>query len=127
VRSHADRGAWESAAGCCERLLKKDKLDSRIYFYYGLILEQMRRHADAEKSLRQAIYLDQRSVLAHYYLGLFLQSRKESRQAARSFERALDLLRSWPGSDSFPDADGISAAEIKKLAAMHLEILRERT
>jgi chemotaxis protein methyltransferase CheR len=126
VRSHADRGAWESAALCCERLLKKDKLDSRIYFYHALILEQMRKHADAEKSLRRAIYLDRQSVLAHYYLGLFLQSRGDSRQAARSFECALDLLRSHQDTDTFPDADGISAAEIKKLAGAHLEILREQ-
>jgi chemotaxis protein methyltransferase CheR len=126
VRRHADQGAWESAAQCCEQLLKKDNLNSTAHFYHALVLEPMGRHDQAERSLRRAIYLDRQSVLAHYYLGLFLQSRGDGRQAERSFENTLDLLRSRSDADIFADADGISAGELKKLAKMHIEILRER-
>jgi hypothetical protein len=55
---------------------------------------------------------------------MFLQSRGDRREAARSFENTLNLLRSRPDADSFADADGITAAELKKLATMHLEILQ---
>ena len=126
ARGHADRGAWEDAARCCEQLLERDKLNSTVHFYHGLILEQMKKHAEAMRSLRRAIYLDRRSVLAHYYLGLFLQSRGDPRQAERSFENSLDLLRSRGDAHVFDDADGITAAELRKLATMHIEILRER-
>lgn len=126
VRAHADRGAWEEAARCCEQLLKKDHMNSAVYFYHGLVLQQMGRHREAEQSLRRAIYLDRESVLAHYYLGLLLQSRGDSQQAARSLETALVLLRPRRDTEVFADADGITAGELKQLAGMHIETLRER-
>ena len=125
VRRHADGGAWENAVQCCEQLLAKDSLNSTVHFYHALVLEQMRRHAEAERSLRRAIYLDRQSVLAHYYLGLLLQSQGDPRQAAREFENALELLRTRRDAEAFADADGITVAELKKLAKTHLEILRE--
>jgi Tfp pilus assembly protein PilF len=126
VRSYSDQGAWEKAAQCCEQLLKKDNLNSTVHFFHALVFEQMRKHDDAERSLRRAIYLDRQSVLAHYYLGLFLQSRGDPRQAARSFENALELLRPRSDAEVFTDADGITVAELRKLTNMHLDILREK-
>ena len=125
VRRQADRGAWESAATCCEELLKKDRQNSQVHFYYGLILDQMQRGPEAERSLRRAIELDRQSVLPPYYLGLFLQSHGdlcEARgEAARLFERVLELLNHRRDADVFADADGMTAAELKKLVKMHIE------
>jgi Tfp pilus assembly protein PilF len=126
VRQYADEGAWGKASQCCEELLAKDSLQANVHFYHALVLAQMNQHREAEASLRRAIYLDRRSVLAHYYLGLFLQSRGDPSQAAKSFENTLKLLACRSGTDSFPDADGITAAELKKLAAMHIESLQEQ-
>jgi len=125
VRRHADRGAWEDAARCCEELLKKDPRDSQAHFYYGLILDQMQRGPEAERSLRRAIELDRKSVLSHYYLGLFLQSHGDLREAARLFERLLELLKHRRDAEVFADADGITAAELKNLVRMHIETLGE--
>jgi chemotaxis protein methyltransferase CheR len=126
VRRHADRGDLESALARCAELLKQDNLNARVYFFQALILNQMDRHAEAEQSVRRTIYLDRQSVLAHYYLGLFLQSRGESPlAAARPFENALELLSSFAEDYVFVDADGITAAELKKLAETNLKILRE--
>jgi chemotaxis protein methyltransferase CheR len=126
IRRYADQGAWEIAVRACEQLLKQDNLNSKIHFYHALVLEQTGKHDEAERSLRRATYLDRQSVLAHYYLGLFLQSRGDLRRAERSFENALQLLRSRSDADIFVDADGITAAELRKLAKMHVEILRDR-
>jgi chemotaxis protein methyltransferase CheR len=124
ARRQADRGAWEDAANCCTRLLEKDNLNSEVHFYHALVLEQMQKHADAERSLRRAIYLDRQFVLPHYYLGLLLQSRGDARQAAHSFQNALELLSRRSGNEVLADADGITVAEMTKLARMQLEILR---
>lgn len=126
ARTHADRGAWEEAARCCEQLLARDHLNSSVHFYHGLVLEQMGRHAQAERSLRRAIYLDRGHVLAHYYLGLFLQARGNPEQAARSFGNVLDLLQTRRDSETFQEADGITAAQLRKLAKMQMETLLER-
>ncbi|HEX4227292.1 MAG TPA: CheR family methyltransferase [Bryobacteraceae bacterium] len=126
VRLYADRGEWANAVRCCERLLKKDSLNSLVHFYFGLVLGQMGRYSEAEPALRKAIYLNRQSPLPHYYLGLFLQSRGDPGQAARSFENAIELLESRPDGDVLADADGITAGEMKKLAKMHLEVLQTR-
>ncbi len=126
IRRHADAGAWDKALECCHSLLASDALDSRTYFYQALVLNQMDKPAEAEQSLRRAIYLDGQSVLAHYYLGLLLQSSGETRHAAcRSLENALELLRSFAGAFIFEDADGISAHELTQLAQMNLKRLLE--
>ena len=126
VRFHADQGEWANAVRCCEQLLKEDSLNALVHFYHGLVLGQTGRHSEAESALRRAIYLNRQSPLPHYYLGLFLQSRGDPRQAARSFENAIELLESRPGGEIFADADGITAAEMKKLAEMHIEVLQTR-
>jgi chemotaxis protein methyltransferase CheR len=126
ARRYADRGEWAHAVQCCDQLLEKDNLNPDIHLHQALVFEQMDQHAEAELSLRRAIYLDRQSVLAHYYLGLFLQSRADSRSAARLFENTLELLRSHQAAETFANADGITAGELTKLTKMHLEILRER-
>jgi chemotaxis protein methyltransferase CheR len=127
VRRHANRGAWERAVLCCEELLKENELNSRVHFYYGLVLDQMHRGAEAERSLRRATELDRQSVLPQYYLGLFLQSRRHLRPAARSFESALELLNLRRDADIFVDADGITVAQLKRLVTSHLSGLSGRT
>lgn len=123
IRSLADRGEWAKAAQCCDQMLARDKLNPVVYFYQALVLEQLGRHADAEKSLRRSIYLDRNAVLAHYYLGLLLQKQGDLHQAARSFKNVQQLLARIRPDQVFVDGDGITAAELNKLTQMHLEVL----
>jgi chemotaxis protein methyltransferase CheR len=124
IRHHADRGKWVDALACCQSLLQTDSLNSLVHFYHALVLDQTGRHTEAEAALRRAIYLDRRAVLAHYYLGLSLQSRGDPRDAVRSFENTIALLDLRVDTDVFPDADGITVGDLKKLALMQLEVLR---
>jgi chemotaxis protein methyltransferase CheR len=108
-------------------MIEKDSLNSHVHFHHALVLEQMGKNAKAEQSLRRAIYLDRRSVLAHYHLALLLRSRGDLRQASRFFDNALELLVSLPGTDTLPDADGITVSELRKLAQLQLQSLNEHT
>ena len=125
VRSLADRGAWEEALAGCRDLLATDRLEPLVHLYHGLVLEQIGRHADAEEALRRALYLDRRCVLAHYYLGLLLQKGHRPDDAARSFRNVLTLLPRLAPDYAFADGDGITAAELAKLARMNLEIMEK--
>jgi chemotaxis protein methyltransferase CheR len=126
VRRYVDQGDLEDAVRCCELLLEKENLNPTLHLYHALVLKQMTRHAEAERSLRQAIYLDRRSVLAHYYLGVLLQSSGDPRQAARCFENTVALLCSRKDNEVLADADGITVVELKKLTKMQIEILSEK-
>lgn len=125
IRCHLDRGEWENASACCERLLKTENLKSSLHFQHALALEQLARHDDAERSLRRALYLDRNSVLAHYYLGVLLLSQGNSRQAARSFENTVKLLGSRNEAEVLADAGGITVSELKRMAQTQMEIITE--
>ena len=124
VRGLADRGAWHEAARECRRLLESNTLDPRAHFYSAFILEQTGAVVEAGEALRHAIYLDRRFVLAHYHLGLLQQRKGNGPLAKRSFENVLELLSRRDDTESFADADGITVAELRELAKVHLEVLR---
>ena len=126
VRQCIDRGDLAEALRHCELLLHKENLDSEIHLFHALILTQLARPDEAGRSLRRAIYLDRRSVLAHYYLALLLQSSGDSAQAVRSFENAVEILASRNDGEVLLDADGITVGELKKLAKMQIEILNAK-
>ena len=121
LRQRADQGELEDAARCAHRLLESDNLNPLVHFHYALVLEQMGKYAESERSLRNAIYLDRDAVLAHYHLGLLQKARDEWRQASRSFENALDLLAGRPAAEIVADADGLTVAELTELVRMQLE------
>jgi chemotaxis protein methyltransferase CheR len=123
VRALADRGSWEEALNGCDRLLETDRLNPAVHFYHGLVLEQIGRHDAAEESLRKAIYLNRRFVLAHYYLGLLQQKGHRADLAAQTFRNVLRLLEQLDAGHVFEDGDGITAAELAKLTRMHVEVL----
>lgn len=126
LRQRANQGDWENAARCGRELIESDNLNALVHFHYALVLEHMGDTAESERSLRRAIYLDRQAVLTHYHLGRLLRSRGDGRQATRYFENALNLLESLPGEVVLTDADGITVAELRKLAQMQVESLKQQ-
>jgi hypothetical protein len=55
---------------------------------------------------------------------MLLQSKGNARQAARSFENAIQLLESRADAESFAEADGMTVGEMRKLAQMHLQVIQ---
>jgi chemotaxis protein methyltransferase CheR len=126
LRRLADQGDWEGAARCGRELQESDNLNASVHFNCALVLEQMGDAAESERSFRRAIYLDRQAAQAHYHLGVLMQSRGELRQARRCFDNVLRVLTSRPGDLILADADGITAAELSKLAQMRMEALKEQ-
>jgi tetratricopeptide (TPR) repeat protein len=91
-----------------------------------LVLEQLGNHADAEGSLRRAIYLDRQSIQAHYHLALLLRSRGDLRPARRSFDNTLGLLEFQRDDEILIDGDGVTVAKLKKLVRSQMEALGEQ-
>jgi chemotaxis protein methyltransferase CheR len=118
----ADRGEWKTAAGLCRKVIAEDSLNATAHFTLGLILEHAAAASEAEQSLRRAVYLDRSFSLAHYHLGICLQQGSPA-QARKSFENVLRLVDRRPDDEIVPHGDGITVAELRDLARMHLELL----
>jgi chemotaxis protein methyltransferase CheR len=123
VRELADRGHWVDAASKCRELLGKDGLNPLAHFTLALILEHTGENREAERSYRAAIYLDRAFTVAHYHLGLLLHRRRADKEAVRSFQNVVELLARTPGDHPLEHADGITAAELRQLAELHLALL----
>jgi len=124
IRRLANQGRWDTAARSCEELLQREKLNAVAQFYYALVLEQIGQHAETERSLRRAIYLDRNFILAHYCLGLCLQKKGDATGAARCFRNVLKLLSPLEPSHLFVEGDGVTASELSEITTMHLEALQ---
>lgn len=124
IRRLADQGKSVEAARCCENLLKTDKMNPSVHLFYALVLGQMGRDDDVEAALRKAIYLDRNFVLPHYHFGLFLYKKGDRKGASRSLANAVRLLSDMDDGQVFEEYDGISVAQLKKLAEIHLETIK---
>ena len=124
VRLLANQGDVEAAARSCQLLLETQNLNPLVHFYYALVQEQMGLHAETERSLRRAIYLERNFVLAHYYLAVCLQKKGDRSGAARSFQNVLQLLARMDASETFAEGDGITVADLNELAEMNLNVLQ---
>lgn len=116
-----NRGNWQDAAEYGRRLLTRDRLNPEIHFYQAVISENLGILEEAERSLRQAIYLDRNFALAHYHLGLALKRDRQMLTAARSFGNALKVLAGLPDHAMVTAGHGVTVTGLKELARMHLE------
>ncbi len=123
IRTLADAGKVDAALGLCDALIARRPLDPLGHFYRALLLDQVAGHADALRALGRAIYLDRQFTLAHYYLGMTQIRLGDAAAARRSFRNVLALIQARDRSESFPDADGMSVADLEELTRMHLETL----
>ena len=123
IRELADRAQWPQAAERCRALIDEDRLNPLGHFYQALVLEQMGQLQEADGALNRAIYLDRDFVLAHYHRGLLLQKGDDSASVIRSFRNVVDLLGRLPPETPLPEGDGISAADLRELAEMQLQVL----
>jgi chemotaxis protein methyltransferase CheR len=120
LRQLANRGDWQGAAEYGQTLLSRDGLNPQIHFYQALIFENLGRAAEAQRWLRQAIYLDRDFALAHYQLGLALERDRQMPAAARSFGNVLKVLASTPDDAIVTAGSGVTATGLKELARTHL-------
>src|SRR6185312_15985107 len=126
LRALANKGNWESALRCGQRLAEADKLNPLVHFHYGLALEAAGHSAEAERCLRRAIYLDRAWAPAHFHLGVLLRARGDRRRAERSFSNALATLTSALPDSVITGADGVTAAELIILAQNEIRGLGSR-
>jgi chemotaxis protein methyltransferase CheR len=124
IRLLADQGEFEKALQSVRAFLKQENLNPAAHFHHALVLEQMGLHIETECALRRAVYLDRNFVLAHYYLGLCLQKKRDTRGATRSFQNVLNFLPQVDTNQTFPYGDGITAADLRELTEMNLEVLQ---
>lgn len=115
ARQCADRGQLAAAGDCCAAAIARDKCDPALRYLQALILEEQGHTAAAMGALRDALYLDQTFVLAHFTLGTLCRRNGDERGAARHFANALELLHGSAPDEPLAHAGGLRAGELAEL------------
>jgi chemotaxis protein methyltransferase CheR len=115
ARSHADLGQLDDARHCCEAAIAADRTSPELRYLQAMILQEQGQLDAAMQSLRQALFLDQDFVLAHFALGSLCRRRGRTVEANRHFANAAALLGKHAPDETLPESAGITAAGLSAM------------
>ncbi|HJV64197.1 MAG TPA: CheR family methyltransferase [Geomonas sp.] len=115
IRSQANQGKLPEALAICEEALLERKLDPALHLLRAEILQEQGRASEASHSLRHALYLDPKLVLAHFALGNLTLWSGRAELACRHFHNALALLDSLDPDAVVPGSEGMTAGRLREI------------
>lgn len=126
ARAAANLGRLDEALMWCRTALQRDPLQASVYHLQATVLVAKRDETAALKSLKRVLYLDPRSVLAHFTTANLMLQTGETAKALKYLRKTMTLLHSLEGSAVVPDSDGMTA---ERLIAMvkHIQESLEKT
>lgn len=119
ARQLANAGDWAGATAQCQRLLDAEPLDADAHYLMALIASHRGEATAAEAALRRAIYIDRGFALAHYQHGRLAANRGDVAGAQRALRNVLSVLGGTSDDTPVRAGEGLTAGELKGLAAMH--------
>jgi chemotaxis protein methyltransferase CheR len=121
LRDAADRGDLTAALAAGRRALEAYPDAPALHYYQGLVLHALGRLAEAEESLRRAVYLDSEFVMAHYQLGVTRLAQGRTALGRRSIKTAAVLTGTKASDENLPCGASLTVADLRDLARLHLE------
>jgi chemotaxis protein methyltransferase CheR len=115
ARACANLGRFDDAERWCAAALEADRLDRGLRYLQASVFVEQGRDEAAEAALRQALYLDQDFVLAHFALGNLHRRSGRWAASARHFTNARELLAGYAPDEPLPDADGLTAGGLSDI------------
>jgi chemotaxis protein methyltransferase CheR len=115
AQAQANRGELALALEWVEKAIVVDKLNAELYYLRATIFQEQGEIPKAMASLKQAIYLDQDFIMAHFALGtLTLQNGKHG-EAGKHLANALSLLGDCPTDGQVPGAEGMTTGRLAEI------------
>jgi chemotaxis protein methyltransferase CheR len=127
ARACCNSGQLDNALKWIDRTIELDKLNHSAYFTRATILEAQGKPQESLASLRQAIFLEPRFVIAEFYMaGLLLRS-GNLQESRKRFKGALSLLAQYNEDDIVPESEGIMVGHLARIVESLLEQTNERS
>jgi chemotaxis protein methyltransferase CheR len=114
-------GDFAAAAELCRTAIASQSLIAALHFYYGLVLRELGRPDEAEKSFLRSLYLDKNFTMAHYHLGLLLLAEGRSAPGRRSLTHAAQSVSAMDEDRLLDEGDGLTARDLRALVHLHLD------
>lgn len=124
ARSCADSGELEAALSWCGMAVKADRLNPACHYLHAAILQEQDELSEAALSLKNAIYLDQEFVMAHFALGNVALRQGNTREARKHFNNVLALLEGYSSDEPLPEAEGITTGRLREIVLSTIAMRR---
>ncbi len=115
AQAQANRGEISLALEWVDKAIAVDKLNAELYYLRATIFQELGEIPRAVASLKQAVYLDQAFVMAHFALGTLSLQNGKGAEAGRHLDNALSLLNACQADDPVPGAEGMTGARLSEI------------
>ncbi len=115
ARYYANLGQLEEAQTWAAKAIRQDSLNPHYYYLQASILLELQRNDEAERLLRQALYLQPDFVLAHFLLGRLALEDNRPQEALRHFTNALSVMEGYTADDTIPAAEGLTIGALRQV------------
>lgn len=114
-RVYANQGKLDEAFEWSQKANAIDKLNPAYRYLLATILQERGQMEGAIVSLKQALYLDQEFVLAHFALANLMERQSKFIEARKYFQNALSLLQRYRPEEIVPESEGIAAGRLMEI------------
>jgi chemotaxis protein methyltransferase CheR len=125
ARALADQGRLEEARERCLVAFASEKTNPALHYLLAAVERELGDHAAARQSLRRALYLEPRFVLAHVALAHLDLAGSHRESAARHLRNAAELLAAHPAEEVLEESDGLTVARLTEIVTSLLDDLRK--
>ncbi|MEW5913984.1 MAG: CheR family methyltransferase [Thermodesulfobacteriota bacterium] len=115
IRELANQGRLSEALAQCEEALAQSKLDPGLHYLRASILQEQEQPQEAIASLRRALYLEPKLVMAHFALGNLMLRQGDAQAARRCFNNVLGLLDDCQQDEVLPEAEGLTVGRFREI------------
>lgn len=116
ARSYANQGKSDKALKCLQNILKQEKLEPELYFFYATLLQETGQLTEAASALKKSLFLDQNYAASYYALGNVLAALGKAEEAARNYRNAEQILKKM-APDNFLNELGITVGALLEIIA----------
>jgi chemotaxis protein methyltransferase CheR len=96
--------------------VKRNPASLELRFLHAMLLMSLGRYQEAERALRQVLFLDRTLAVAHFALGTTLRRTGDLVGARRSYANAAEIAGGLAAETVLPLADGEQAGELARAA-----------
>ena len=119
----ANIGLYDKAFKKGMDVLEINDLCADAYLLIGSIYYRVGEKEKAASALKKAIYLDDKSVLSHYYLGNLYKNSNLIKQAIQEYSNVIDIFKKNLESTECLVGEVFTVKQLKEICVRNIEIL----
>jgi chemotaxis protein methyltransferase CheR len=110
--SYLKLGRFQEALYWCQQAINIDKTNYRYHYLQATIILEQGDVSAAADAFKHVLFLNHQCIMAHFILGNIFKLHNNTKNAAKHFNNALDLLASLPLDTVLPESDNVTVKQL---------------